>query len=487
MMAQDGMPETERRQDGDDALVMRARNDANAFILLYDIYYEKIFRYCFVNLRVKQITEDITSVVFTRAAKDIRQFKGKTRRQFIEWLCNVAAVQIKTYLKKTTLENRDDEQIEIDVKHKERLRTKVLVAYELGQAKQSKTVLYIGGAVLIIVCGLILFNLLTKNTIIAPVAKPKLQTQTEPKKPGKIIERISAPQPKPEPVEPEEQNEPEIQTAASEPNQISLIAKTKSEDGIRVEGFVVDWEQRPLPATITKGPFPQTTADRTICDSMGHFAFDGVQEGVEVFTAQCEGAAPIVKAIDVKPDMNSITFSLAQPSVISGQIIDMNGEPIAGADISVTGWQGTSSLAFSTKTDAQGFFQWDSAPADEVLFDIQKNIAMSLRNYPMQRGVDYKVVMMRPFRIYGNIISAEPTIPIETFIMTVGYCFEKDKVVWQDANSVIFTGEKYEINITEPVEFKLKVQAEGFQTAESPTFNPSSNSFDYNFVMHKEN
>ncbi len=486
-MAQDGMPETERRQDGDDALVIRAKEDANAFILLYDIYYEKIFRLCYTNLRVQQITEDITSVAFLVAAENVRQFKGKTRRQFVEWLCSVAAVQIKTYLKKTTLENRDDEQIEIDTKHKERLRGKVLVAYEQGQTQKNKIALYIGGAVLIIVCGLIMFNLLAKEIAVSPAEKPKLQTQAEPKTPGKIIQRIPAPQPKPEPVEPEEENEPEMLLIESEPNETSPIEKPKTAEGIRVEGFVVDWEQRPLPATVTKGPFPQTNADRTICDGNGQFTFDGIQDGVEVFTAQCEGAAPAVKAVEIKDGMEPITFTLTQPSVISGQVIDMNGEPIEGTDISVTGWQGTGSLAFATKTDAEGFFQWDSAPADEVLFDIQKSTAMSLRNYPMQSGVDYKVVMMRPFRIHGSIISAEPTINIETFIMTVGYYFDKDEVSWQDANSVIFTGDKYELNITEPFEFKMKVQAEGFKTAESPSFNPSSNSFDYNFIIRKEN
>jgi len=486
-MAQDGTPETERRQDGDDALVMRAGNDANAFMLLYDIYYEKIFRLCFTNLGVKQIAQDITSISLLQAAENARQFNGKTRRQFVEWLCNIASAQIKSYLKKTNIEIRDDQQIEIDAKHKEKLRTKVLVAYQTGQTKQSKTLFYVGAAVIVITFGVILLNILMKENIITPVEKPKLQTQAAPKQPGKIIQRISAPQPLTEPVEPEEENEPEIQTAAVEPNQTSPTAESKSEDGIRVEGFVMDWQQQPLPATVTKGPFPQTAADRVICDSTGHFVFDGIAEGVEVFTVQCEGAAPIVKAVEIKPEMETLTFTLAPPNIISGQVIDMNGDPLAGADISVASWQGTSSLVFSTKTDAHGFFLWDSAPADEVFFDIHKESAMSLRNYPMLTGVDYKVVMLRPFRIHGNIMSDEPTINIETFIMTVGYYFEKDKITWQDANSVIFTGNKYEISITEPIEFKLKVQTEGFETAESPTFNPSSNSFDYNFVMRKEN
>jgi hypothetical protein len=42
------------------------------------------------------------------------------------------------------------------------------------------------------------------------------------------------------------------------------------------------------------------------------------------------------------------------------------------------------------------------------------------------------------------------------------------------------------MNITEPYEFKLKVQAEGFKTAESPTFNTAKMAFDYDFIMRKE-
>jgi protocatechuate 3,4-dioxygenase beta subunit len=53
--------------------------------------------------------------------------------------------------------------------------------------------------------------------------------------------------------------------------------------------------------------------------------------------------------------METLTFTLAPPNIISGQVIDMNGDPLAGADISVASWQGTSSLVFSTKTDAHGF------------------------------------------------------------------------------------------------------------------------------------
>jgi hypothetical protein len=177
---------------------------------------------------------------------------------------------------------------------------------------------------------------------------------------------------------------------------------------------------------------------------------------------------------------------LSPPSNISGQVIDINGIPIEGVTLNAVIWQGVNSLVYSAKTDADGFFLWDSAPPDEVFFDLQKKNFMSVRNYPMKPGIEYKILMVRPFKIHGTIISAEPSMQIENFIMTVGYYFEKDKITWQDANSVIFTGDKYDFNITEPFEFKLKLQSEGFKMVESPTFNLLQNSFDYDFVMHPE-
>jgi hypothetical protein len=494
-MANGEQPQNERRHDTGDVLVMRAREDGNSFILLYDIFYEKIFRYCFINLRVKQVAEDITSIVFIRAAENARYFKGKTRRQFVEWVYGIAEAQLKIYLKKTNLENRDNEQIEIDPTHKERLRAKVVVAYEQGQMKKNKIVIYSIAAVFILISLFILISISSKQQSTVSTEKPKLKPIPEQSKPAKIIER-KAVQEQSEADEPETEEdvekeaEPNIALQSEpnqiEPNQILATEKPKAVEGIRVEGRVVDWQQRPLQAVVTKGPYPKESADRVECDPDGHFAFDAIETGVGVFTAQCEGASPAILPVEIKEGMQPILIVLEQPNTIAGQIIDIQGGPIAGITIQATGWRGINSLVYSTITDAQGYFQWNSAPADEVLFSLRKNGYMSTYNYPMQTGVDYKLTMLPPIKMHGNLISAEPTMQIESFIMTVGYFFEPDKISWLDANSVIFSGSSYEMNITEPYEFKLKVQAEGFKTAESPTFNTAKMAFDYDFIMRKE-
>ncbi|OQA00689.1 MAG: hypothetical protein BWY69_01607 [Planctomycetes bacterium ADurb.Bin401] len=271
------------------------------------------------------------------------------------------------------------------------------------------------------------------------------------------------------------------------PDQLKNLAfETVLEKGISITGRVVDWQQAPLQATVIKGPFPTANSDIAQCDANGNFKFSKAEEGIVILTAQCEHAAPAVIPVEVKPLMDHILITLQPSASIMGQIIDINGAPVENALVTVTSWQGVQSLNFSTKTDSQGYFRWDSAPHDEVLFNIAKKGLMSIHNYPMQAGIQYRVLMTAPFKIKGKIISGSPTERIVNFIATTGYYFEKEKFVWDDANSVVFTGDNYELNITEPLEFKIKLQSEGFQTLESPVFTPLSSSMNYDFVMHPE-
>ena len=54
-----------------DDLVLRARTQANALGQLYEIYYDRILRFCVHRLFNKEIAEDITSTVFLEVAQQI--------------------------------------------------------------------------------------------------------------------------------------------------------------------------------------------------------------------------------------------------------------------------------------------------------------------------------------------------------------------------------------------------------------------------------
>lgn len=90
-----------KRTDTDD-LVFRAHTDADALGELYELYYERIFRFCVHRLFYKEAAEDVTSTVFLEVAAQIRTFTGRTEADFSNWLYAIAANQANAYIRKTS-------------------------------------------------------------------------------------------------------------------------------------------------------------------------------------------------------------------------------------------------------------------------------------------------------------------------------------------------------------------------------------------------
>lgn len=93
------------RDDNED-LVLRARTDADALGKLYELYYERIFRFCLHRLFDKEIAEDVTSAIFLAVARGISRFAGQTQADFRNWLYRIAANQANAHLRKTSRRNK---------------------------------------------------------------------------------------------------------------------------------------------------------------------------------------------------------------------------------------------------------------------------------------------------------------------------------------------------------------------------------------------
>jgi RNA polymerase sigma-70 factor (ECF subfamily) len=89
-----------------DDLVVRAKSEASALEELYDLYYDRIYRFCVRRLYSKATAEDITSDVFLTVAKAMRNFKGRTEQDFRSWIYTIAANQANAYIRKTTRRKR---------------------------------------------------------------------------------------------------------------------------------------------------------------------------------------------------------------------------------------------------------------------------------------------------------------------------------------------------------------------------------------------
>jgi hypothetical protein len=74
-------------ETSDEALVVRALGDRQAFALLYDRYVGPNYRYCYGRLGDREEAEDATSVFFARALAALSTQRGAS---FRSWLFTIA-------------------------------------------------------------------------------------------------------------------------------------------------------------------------------------------------------------------------------------------------------------------------------------------------------------------------------------------------------------------------------------------------------------
>lgn len=105
------------------AILSRAIDgDREAFGVLYDMSYEKVYRSIFHRTLDTYITEDIISQVYMKAMKSIQNFRGKTDGEFFSWVLRIAHTTFLDYVRVDHVEESIDEMIhepgyERDVAH----------------------------------------------------------------------------------------------------------------------------------------------------------------------------------------------------------------------------------------------------------------------------------------------------------------------------------------------------------------------------------
>lgn len=89
-----------------DDLVVLAKSRAEALGGLYELYYDRIFRFCVHRLFDRAAAEDVTSSVFLTVAGTMREFSGETEQDFRAWIFAIAANQANAYIRKTARRRR---------------------------------------------------------------------------------------------------------------------------------------------------------------------------------------------------------------------------------------------------------------------------------------------------------------------------------------------------------------------------------------------
>ena len=86
----------------EESLVRRAQQrDEDAFTQLYEVYFDRIYRYVAIKIGNKADAEDMTQQVFLNALQSISSFKWRGI-SFSAWLFRIAHNQVVDYLRKKT-------------------------------------------------------------------------------------------------------------------------------------------------------------------------------------------------------------------------------------------------------------------------------------------------------------------------------------------------------------------------------------------------
>lgn len=104
----------------DKELVMRAKNDTDAFDRLYEKYFPQIFNYVMMRVRNRDIAEEVVSTVFFKALNKLYMFKFMSL-PFSSWLYRIAINEISNYFRREKRDKKIMEKaiIETDVAYKE--------------------------------------------------------------------------------------------------------------------------------------------------------------------------------------------------------------------------------------------------------------------------------------------------------------------------------------------------------------------------------
>jgi len=98
-----------RALDPDAGLVAAARQDPQAFLALYDRYFERVLGYVRLRTSDASTCEDVTSTVFTTALEKLPRFRGDGT--FAGWLFQIARNAVHDVHRRRVATQLPDEQV----------------------------------------------------------------------------------------------------------------------------------------------------------------------------------------------------------------------------------------------------------------------------------------------------------------------------------------------------------------------------------------
>jgi protocatechuate 3,4-dioxygenase beta subunit len=157
-----------------------------------------------------------------------------------------------------------------------------------------------------------------------------------------------------------------VHPASPDANNLSITMPA----GFSVKGIVENSKGDPIPgAKVRQVRLNEEREQVKTTDSSGAFDFPAMAAGELTLAVTADGFAPGVQTIDVTNSTAPLKFQLGLAEILRGRIVDEQGNPVAHAFIETTR-RGLDKIQWSTRTDSDGRFQWNSAPEEPLLYSV---------------------------------------------------------------------------------------------------------------------
>jgi protocatechuate 3,4-dioxygenase beta subunit len=264
--------------------------------------------------------------------------------------------------------------------------------------------------------------------------------------------------------------------------------------GVSLAGMVTDENNKPIAGAEVgwlgwdwKHTFHAAmSVTRTRAD--GRFRFPHVPDEPLWIQVKANGHAPEFKALNELDRAGHLTMKLGRARAILARVVDTSGEPIPDAFLTVDAWRNSRALGVYLKTDADGRFRWDDAPADDFVLVVSRAGFAHERSDVLVRSTRFDVVLKRALFIWGTIKDAATDQPVEQTDVDVGVADAKTgDIDWtRDGNAFSFQCRlQANIDVEKRPELRLRVGSVGYEPAVSRVFRGEEKQIEYNVSLKR--
>jgi hypothetical protein len=224
--------------------------------------------------------------------------------------------------------------------------------------------------------------------------------------------------------------------------------------GTTVQGVVVDAGGKPIAgAKITEATQwgNLRVLSENLTDSAGRFHLSNRPTHQIILGVASEGCASISAIVNIQPGMAPVRLQLPPELPLRGRVVNEAGLPIADSDVSTDDVLNRGQcLNWSVKTDANGQFYWEQAPANEVAFYVTAS-GYALHIARLRASTNEEIITLSPediesVHVTGRMTDADSGAPVRDFHLRISHRVRYDGIPIEPPTQE-FEGSYGEINI----------------------------------------